>query len=594
MIRTATCGQLRVDNLEESRKLAGWVDTRRDHGGIVFVDLRDRYGVTQVVFNPERLPAGSFREVARLRAEDVIEVTGVVSPRPGGTENPRLETGRVELLADACRVLNRCADLPFEISGGGEPAEPVRLRNRYLDLRRPRVQGNFLRRHRVTSAIRSCLDEQGFLDIETPLLGRSTPEGARDFLVPSRLEPGRFYALPQSPQIYKQLLMVAGFDRYYQVVKCLRDEDLRADRQPEFTQVDIEASFCEPSDIRTLVEGMLVRVFAAAGLEAPGIPFPRLPWREAMDLYGTDKPDPRFGMAIFDATESFRETGFKVFRQAVEQGQRIRGFFCPGRQVSNTRLKEYESRAREMGAGGLVWARFEAGEIHSPVARFIGPDQLQAIRAEHGPGDGCLFLVAGAAHEASGILGRLRLALAESEKIDPGPGFACLWVEEFPLFERDEEENRLVSVHHPFTSPRECDLPLLDGNPLAARSQAYDLVINGMEIGGGSIRIHRREVQEKVFGCLGIPREKYLAEFGFLLEALDFGAPPHGGIALGLDRLVAMLCGQDSIREVIAFPKTQKGSCLMMKAPGEVSPAQLAELGLSLAGGDGDRDPGRG
>lgn len=590
MLRTVTCGELDEQAIGRSETLAGWVYNRRDHGGIVFIDLRDRYGITQVVFNPQTLPADVFERATSLHAEDVVTVGGRVSRRPAGTENPRLETGLIELVADTCEVLSRCPGLPFEIGETGPIAENTRLAWRYLDLRRPVVQRNLLMRHEAARATREVLCNAGFIEIETPLLGRSTPEGARDYLVPSRLEPGRFYALPQSPQLYKQVLMTAGFDRYFQLVRCLRDEDLRADRQPEFTQVDIEASFVEPADIRALAEEVVCGVYSALTGKAPARPFRRLSWREAIERYGTDKPDLRFGLEIADHTELLAGTGFEVFRRVAAAGGCIRGFALPETEMSNSQLRAWEEKARQAGAAGLVWLKISGPESVSPVKKFLGEETIRRLAAAAGLEHGLLFLVADQPRRAGAVLDVLRRSLAADLDLAREAAPALAWVDAFPLFEYDGEEKRLVSVHHPFTAPATADLARLESEPERVTSQAYDLVLNGMEIAGGSIRIHQLEVQEKVFALLGIPEAVYRAEFGFLLEALRCGTPPHGGIAIGFDRLVATVLGQESIREVIAFPKTQRGGCLMTGAPGRVAGRQLRELGLRLAGGEAGED----
>ncbi|OPZ91553.1 MAG: Aspartate--tRNA ligase [candidate division TA06 bacterium ADurb.Bin417] len=580
MMRSHNCGELSAGDLDREVRLAGWVGARRDHGGIVFINLRDRYGVTQVVFNPERLSRDDFEKSAALHSEDVIQVRGRVTRRPAGTENPRMSTGEIEVLAEGLVLLNRCAPIPFEIDEAAQVSETVRLGYRYLDLRRPVMQRNLILRHRAARTAREFLSEKGFVEVETPLLTRSTPEGARDFLVPSRLDPGKFYALPQSPQLSKQLLMVSGLDRYFQLARCLRDEDLRADRQPEHTQIDLEASFVEPEDIQDLVEEMVARIFQTVNGRPLERPFPRLTYQQAVDVYGSDKPDRRFGLEITDVTELVAAGGFEVFRKAVAAGSRIKGLALPGVDPSVTQLKGYEEKVRELGARGLVWIKAAGGNFQSPVAKFLGPEILAGLAGKFGLEKGVIFMVADADRKASLLLGAFRLMLASDFNLVPPDRFCFLWVVDFPLFEHDEESKRLTSVHHPFTAPRPEDLDYLESEPLRVRSQAYDLVLNGTEIGGGSIRIHQAELQRRIFKILNLEPAAWEREFGFLLAALERGAPPHGGLALGFDRLLTTFLGLPSIREVIAFPKTQKGACLMTGAPSEVSPEQLKDLDL--------------
>ena len=570
------CGTLRVGDEGRRVTLAGWVHRVRDLGGITFVDLRDGTGLVQLVFRD--IPGAHD-----LSLEDVIRVVGTVRRRE--SPNPKLPTGEIEVVVDELEVLSVSKPLPFPVDTD-EPraSEETRLRYRFLDLRRPRMQRNLRLRHKVSLAIRNYLSERGFIEVETPYLTRSTPEGARDFLVPSRLEPGKFYALPQSPQLFKQTLVISGVERYFQIVRCFRDEDLRADRQPEFTQLDLEMGFLEdPEELFELIEGLVVHVFREAIGAELDPPFPRIPYAEAVLRYGTDKPDLRFGMEIADVTPLFRGCGFKVFADAVERGEVVRALPVPGAAgKSRSELKRLEERAKGLGLGGLIWARFASGQVSSPIAKFVGEELLRRAAAEAGVGDGdLLLLAAGPADTVAEALGVLRAELARELELIPEGSWALCWIVDFPLFKLDEG-GRIASEHHPFTSPHPDDIPLLESDPLKVRARSYDLVINGVEIASGSIRIHRRDLQERIFALLGLSEAEAREKFGFLLRALEYGAPPHGGIAFGLDRLVMMLAGESSIREVIAFPKTATGSCPLTGAPAQVTEEQLRELHLRV------------
>ena len=576
---------LRAQDIERRVVLCGWVHSRRDHGGVIFIDLRDREGLAQVVFQPEK--SDIFASAEKLRSEFVLRVEGLVRRRPEGTLNPNIPTGEVEVVAEALTIINACPALPFEISDYTEASEELRLRYRFLDLRRPAVQKNFIFRHKILQQVRAFLSGAGFLEIDTPMLTKSTPEGARDFLVPSRMSPGAFYALPQSPQLFKQILMVSGFDRYFQVAKCFRDEDLRADRQPEFTQVDVEMSFVEENDVMQATEGLLAAIFKEALGKELKLPFARLSYGEAMLRYGSDKPDTRFGMEIADLGDELKNCQFKVFAQVISNGGVVRGICVPGgEKFSRSEIDGLTSFVAAYGARGLAWMKVTANGLESNIVKFFSAAELESIQARLGAkaGDLLLFLADSPEIAAQG-LGALRLKLAKELKLIPEKEFNFLWVVDFPLLEWDKEEKRWSAMHHPFTSPRHEDVPLLD-KPEAAgavRARAYDIVLNGVEIGGGSIRIHREELQEKMFSLLKISPQEARERFGFLLDALTYGAPPHGGLALGLDRLCALLLGEESIRDVIAFPKTQKAACLMTGAPGAVNPRQLKELEIKIA-----------
>jgi aspartyl-tRNA synthetase len=591
--RSHLCGDLRLADGSSRVSLSGWVRRRRDHGGVIFIDLCDRTGLTQVVFSPEAGPEAHLK-AQELRSEFVVAIRGEVRPRPEGTANPKLPTGEIEVFADGLQIINPSLTPPFPIEDEEDLQEEIRLRYRYLDLRRPSMLRNLHLRHRVTGRVRRILDEQGFWEIETPLLTKSTPEGARDYLVPSRVHPGKFYALPQSPQLFKQMLMVAGVDKYFQIARCLRDEDLRADRQPEHTQIDLEMSFVEPEDIFEVVEGMVGTLFSEfLGFEMAR-PLRRMTYAEAMLTYGSDKPDLRFELKIREAGDIFRENEFRVIRQALDSGGVVRGLAVPGgAALSLKQLDDLTGFCREAGAGGLLWILFkEGGTLKSPMKKYLSEEEVARLRELFDCSDGdCLMLIADRAPTAAEVLGRLRLKLAADLKLIPRDRFEFLWVVDFPLLAYNPEEKRFEAVHHPFTSPHPEDLDLLKSDPGKVRSRAYDLVLNGTELGGGSIRIHREEVQEQVFGLLNIGREEARSRFGFLLEALDYGAPPHGGIALGLDRLLMLMGGLSSIRDVITFPKTQKAICLTTGSPSEVSPRQLKDLHIGLTVPRGERQP---
>ena len=582
MRRTHRCGELSLQDAGKQVVLSGWVHRRRDLGGLIFIDLRDRFGMVQVVFNPDQ--GQSYHLAKDLRSEDVIELTGLVAERPEEAKNSKLTTGEIEIHATELTVLNKAKVPPFEINDSIEVNEELRLKYRYLDLRRPQLQNNMLIRSKVYHIVRSFFHEHDFAEIETPVLMKSTPEGARDFLVPSRTHPGKFFALPQSPQTYKQILMIAGFDRYFQIVKCFRDEDLRKDRQPEFTQIDVEMSFVDEQDVIDYSSRLVQRVFREILDYEVRLPIPRLTFREAFESYGNDKPDLRFGMKIKKLNSVFGNSAFQVFSSTLKNNGHIAGISVTGgASFTRKNIDRLTERARELGAKGLAWFKVEKDGLAGGISRFVSEDEQKQLAKtfEYQPGD-LVLIVADQYETVFGVLGQLRLEIAEEQGLIDPKQFAFEWVVDFPLLEYSEEENRFVARHHPFTSPREEDLDKLESHPEQVLSRAYDLVLNGTEIAGGSIRIHRKDLQEKMFNALGISKKEARQKFGFLLDALEYGAPPHGGIAFGLDRLVMLLVGATSIRDVIAFPKTASAYSPMDGAPSEVSEDQLRELRIKV------------
>ncbi|MHC1746059.1 MAG: aspartate--tRNA ligase [Negativicutes bacterium] len=582
--RTDSCSNITKEHAGKEIVLCGWVSRRRDHGGLIFVDLRDRSGLVQVVFSPE-VNMEAFRKAEHIRTEFVLAVRGTVSLRKAETINPNMKTGEIEVLGVELRILNSANTPPFYIQDNIDVDEIVRLKYRYLDLRRPEMQRNLLLRHQVTKAMRDFFDGEGFVEIETPMLTKSTPEGARDYLVPSRVNPGKFYALPQSPQIFKQILMISGMERYFQIVRCFRDEDLRADRQPEFTQLDVEMSFIDREDILAMMETMISYLFKKTMNTEISLPMQRLSYREAMDRYGSDKPDTRFGMELIDLSAVCKGSDFKVFETVLTGGGQVKAINVKGyAAIPRRELDGLVNYVATYGAKGLAWMCYTAEGIKSPIAKFFSADILDGITNATNAEEGDLLLfVADKPAVVAAALGQLRLEMARRRDLIDPDKLAFLWVMDFPMFEYDEESKRWVAMHHPFTSPQDEDIEYLETDPGRIKAKAYDMILNGTEIGGGSIRIYTRDIQEKVFKAIGLTSEEANAKFGFLLEAFEYGTPPHGGIAFGLDRLIMLMAKRSSIRDVIAFPKTQSAADVMSQAPSEVAPRQLKELHIKTS-----------
>jgi len=582
--RTTYCGTVDKSAVGKEVILMGWVQSNRDHGGLIFIDLRDREGICQIVFNPEHNPE-THKIAESIKDEWVLAVKGKVANRTEETINTNIQTGEIEVIADELKVLNTSSVIPFLIEDDISVDELLRLKYRYLDLRRTTMRESLILRHKIVTATRDYLNSVGFLEIETPYLTKSTPEGARDFLVPSRLNTGEFYALPQSPQLLKQTLMISGFDKYYQIVRCFRDEDLRADRQPEFTQIDLEMSFVDENDVISVVEGIMSSIYEASTGEKISVPFPKMSYEEAMSRFGTDRPDTRFELELTDITEIFENSEFKVFKGAVDKGGIIKALNVKGKgdDLSRKDIDDYTEEAKSLGAKGLAWIKATEKELQSPIIKFFSENEINELKDKLDIQSGdIVFFGADSSYIVNLVLSNLRLKLGEKLNLIDHSKSNFTWIIDFPLFEFDSNEKRYIALHHPFTSPKDEDIELLESEPLNITSKAYDIVLNGVEIGGGSIRIHRKDIQEKVFNTIGLSKEEAEDKFGFLLNALEFGAPPHGGIALGLDRIVMLLAGKDSIRDVIAFPKTQKGVCPLTEAPSEINVEQILELGIKI------------
>jgi aspartyl-tRNA synthetase len=581
-LRDKYCGLVSKDDVGKTLNLSGWVFRRRDHGGLIFVDLRDVTGIVQVVFSPD-ISTDAHEKAGDIKQEYVISVTGRVEKRPEGTENPNIPTGEIEVLVSSFEILNTCRSLPFQLEEE-EPNESLRLKYRYLDMRRPEIQKTFVERSHSYKAARDYLTSMGFFEFETPFLTKSTPEGARDFIVPSRLNPGTFYALPQSPQLFKQILMIGGFDKYFQIVRCFRDEDLRADRQPEFTQIDIEMSFVDVDDVLTLSEGLIKALYEALKKESIETPFLRMAYEEVIESYGTDKPDLRFELPMIELTNIFEETEFGVFKKTIEDDGAVKCIVLKAKTLSRKDLDNAVDAAKEMGAGGLIWVRKENNTLQSPIVKYLKDDEKSFMdeKLKLSNGD-VVFIMADSRSRVNDIMGKFRLYLGEKYELIRKDEFRFLWIVDFPLFEYSEEEKRYVARHHPFTSPKG-SIKDFKGDYESIKAKAYDLVLNGVEIGGGSIRIYKKDEQMEMFKLLNIKEKEAIEKFGFLLEALEMGAPPHGGIAFGFDRILMMLMGLDSIRDVIPFPKTQKGTCLLSGAPARIAQRQLNELRIRVTG----------